>query len=190
MTRAFTDEPVSDDLLAAILQVALRTPSAGNTQGIDLLVLHGTEQTSRYWDVTLPAPRRAAFRWPGLLRAQVVIVVYGDPAAYVARYAAADKAATGLGAGMEAWAVPYWTVDAAFAAMALQLAAIEAGLGVLFFGLFDHAPAVAAAFGVPPDRQAIGALAMGWPDRERDEAGRSAGRPRRPLDEVAHRGTW
>jgi nitroreductase len=190
MTRAFTDEPVADDLLASILQIAPRAPSAGNTQGVDLLVLHGAEQTRRYWDVTLPAPRREAFRWPGLLRAPVVIVVYADPAAYVARYAAPDKAATGLGAGPQAWSVPYWTVDAAFAAMALQLAAIEAGLGVLFFGLFDHAPAVAEAFGVPPERQAIGAVAMGWPDRKRDEPGRSAGRARRPLDEVVHRSRW
>lgn len=190
MTRAFTSEPVPAELLDAILRLALRAPSAGNTQGVDLLVLHGSEQTTRYWDVTLPAPRRDTFRWQGLLQAPVVVIVYADPAAYVARYGAPDKAASGLGGGAEVWSVPYWTVDAAFTAMIMQLAAIDAGLGVLFFGLFDHAPAVAEAFGAPPDRQAIGAVAMGWPDRERDEPGRSARRPRRPLDEVVHRGSW
>jgi nitroreductase len=190
MTRAFTSEPVPADLLDGILRSALRAPSAGNTQGVDLLVLHGADETARYWDVTLPAPRRESFRWQGLLEAPVLVVVYADAAAYVARYGSPDKAASGLGDGARHWPVPYWTVDAGFAAMALQLAAIDAGLGVLFFGLFDNAPAVAAAFGVPPDRQAIGAVAMGWPDRGRDEPGRSARRPRRPLDEVVHRGRW
>ena len=96
---------------------------------------------------------------------------------------------TALGRGEAAWAVPYWTVDAAFAAMLMQLAAIEEGLGVLFFGLFDHSAAVMDTFAVPADRQPVGALAIGVPDGE-DDPGRSATRPRRPLDAIVHRGHW
>ena len=39
------------------------------------------------------------------------------------RYAEEDKARTGLGAGADAWAVPYWWVDGGMAAMTLLLAA-------------------------------------------------------------------
>lgn len=189
MTRAFRPDPVASELLEEIFDQARRVPSAGHTQGFDFVVLTG-DDTARYWDVTLPAERRAGFRWTSLLDAPVVVTIWADPGAYVERYAETDKARTGLGGGADRWATPYWTVDASFAAMALQYAAINVGLGVLFFGMFDHAAAVAEALGVPADREPIGTLAIGWPDREADEAGRSAERPRRSLDDHLHWGTW
>ena len=85
-------------------------------------------------------------------------------------------------------------ITASFAAMTMQYAAIDAGLGVLFFGMFDHAAAVAAAFGVPESMVPIGTLTIGWPAEaigdEPAGRGRSATRPRRPLSEVVHRGGW
>jgi len=117
--------------------------------------------------------------------------VLAHPGAYVERYAEPDKAATGLGEGAERWPVPYWTVDASFAAMLIQLAAIDAGLGVLFFGPFDHEADVLRALGIPDDRQAIGTIALGWPDEQRDtRAGTSATRPRRDQADVIHWGRW
>lgn len=190
MTRAFLDVPVDPELVDRVLDLGRRVPSAGNSQGFDFVVLEGPDQTARYWEAALPPDRRAGFRWQGLLAAPVLVVVYADADAYVDRYARDDKAATGLGTSPDAWPVPYWTVDAAFAAMVLQLAALDAGLGVLFFGLFDRAAAVGAALGVPAGRQAIGTVAIGWPDPCRAEAGRSASRPRRALDEVVHRSGW
>lgn len=189
MTRAFRDTPIDPELVDRLLDLARRAPSAGNAQGLDFVVLEGDE-TARYWDAALPPERRARFRWQGLLTAPVLVVVYADPGAYVDRYAEPDKAATGLGRSPAAWPVPYWTVDAAFAAMVLQLAAVDAGLGVLFFGLFDRADAVAGALSVPPGREAVGTVALGWPDPDADEAGRSAGRRRRALSEVVHRSGW
>jgi hypothetical protein len=47
---------------------------------------------------------------------------------------------------------------------------------------------VLAELGVPDGWRAVGTVAMGHPAP--DEPGRSAGRPRRTLDEVVHRGTW
>ena len=63
MVRAFESRPVPPDVLNRVLDVARRVPAAGNTQGLDLVVLRGAE-TARYWDVTLPAARRPSFRWP------------------------------------------------------------------------------------------------------------------------------
>ena len=189
MCRSFGPDPLAPEVVDRVLAAATRAPAAGNSDGLDLLVLEGPEQTGRYWDVALPAECREGFRWPGLLRAPLLVIPVAHAGAYVDRYAESDKAASGLGEGIEAWSVPYWTVDAAFASMLMQLAAIDEGLGVLFFGLFDHAEAVMAALGVPEDRQPIGVLAVGWPEGGA-EPGRSATRPRRDLDAIVHRGHW
>jgi nitroreductase len=188
MTRSFRQEPVEHGLLVELLDTARRVPSAGSSQGFDFLVLEGAEQVSEYWDATLTASRRPGFRWQGLLKAPVLVLVYADADAYLRRYAEHDKATTGLGDGRSAWSTPYWLVDASFAALALQLAAIEKGLGVLFFGVFDHKDAVAEVFGVPDGVEVVGAIAIGWPAE--DEPGRSAGRSRRPVDESIHWGRW
>ena len=189
MTRAFRPDPIPHELLVALVDAGRRAPSAGNSQGFAFVVLEGPEQTDRYWDTTLAD--RAGFGFPGLLDAPALILVLAHPQAYVDRYAERDKAATGLGRSREDWPVPYWTVDAAFAAMLIQLAAIDAGLGVLFFGPFEHEADVLRALGVPDGYEAIGTIAIGWADPDRDSrAGVSAGRPRRDAAEVIHWGRW
>jgi nitroreductase len=188
MVRSFTDRPVPAADVDRLIDLARRAPSAGNVQAVAFVVLEGDE-TARLWDVTLPAERRASFRWQRLLDAPVVIVPVVDPAAYVARYGEADKAATGLGAGVDRWPVPYWWVDAGMAVHGLLLAAVGAGLGALFYGLFAHEEAALRALGVPSGLRAVGAVALGWPAGD-DEPGRSAGRERPPLATVVHRGGW
>ncbi|WP_419841468.1 nitroreductase family protein [Candidatus Poriferisodalis sp.] len=184
MTRHFLPDPIDDALLRGLLDTARRVPSAGNAQGFDFVVLRGAQETARYWEVTLPPERRGAFRWASLWSCPVLVTVWADPQAYLERYAEPDKARSGLGAGVGAWPTPYWTVDAAFAALALQYAAIDEGLGVLFFGMFGHADAVAAALGVPSAHEPIGALALGWPDLDAeaaDDPAASRDRARRSL---------
>lgn len=176
------------DVLDRVLDLARRVPAAGNTQGLDLVVLEGAE-TARYWDASLPVAARDAFPWPGLLDAPVLIVPVGDPDAYVDRYAEADKVRTGLGDGTDAWPVPYWYVDTAFSAMVALLAAVDEGLGALFFGQFEHEGAIMRALGIPAGRRPVGTIALGYPTlRQRPSA--SSARPRRTFDEVVHRGGW
>lgn len=189
MVRSFAEQPVDPALLDDLLELARRAPSAGNTQGWGFLVLDTPEDCARYWDTTLEPQRRVGFAWPGLLRAPVLVVPYGDPDAYVDRYAEPDKAATGLGEGMDAWPVPYWLVDAAFATMSLLLATVDAGLGACLFGQFHHESAVRDAFGVPHRMRAVGTVAIGHPDGG-DRPGRSARRGRVPLEELVHRSRW
>lgn len=181
MTRSFDGEPIDPSLVESVLAACLRAPSAGFTQGVDLLVLEGPEQTARYWDASLPPDRRAAFQWPGLLRAPLLVVVLASEAAYRRRYAEADKAGEGFD-------VPWWTVDAAFVAMLLQLAAIDAGLGALFFQA-HRTEALRTALGFPATFLPIGTVAVGHPDAGRLSSS-AAGRLRRGLDEVVHRGAW
>ena len=187
--RSFTPESLDAGLLDDLVDAARRTPTAGNCQGVEFLVLEGAD-VAAYWETTLSAERRAAFPWPDLLVAPAIVVPFGIPSRYLARYAETDKAATGLGDASEAWSVPYWLTDAAFAALALQLLVVEVSLGCCFFGLFEHEDAVRRRFGVPDEARAVGAIAVGHPEPSGARSSRSTTRGRRPLDEVLHRGSW
>lgn len=193
MVREYEDRPVPPALVDRLLDLARRVPSAGFSQGFEFVVLEGPAQTARFWDRTLPVEKRATFPWPGLLRAPVVVLPLADPQAYVERYAQPDKARTGLGEGADRWSVPYWFVDTAFAVEHLLLGAVEAGLGALFFGIFDNEAALLADLGVPDGVRAVGAVTLGWPTAaalavRREGSPRT--RPRRSLDSIVHRGGW
>ena len=103
-----------------------------------------------FWDTTLPAVRRDSFRWQQLLSAPVIALPFADAKAYTDRYAEPDKIQTGLGAGTDAWPVPYWTIDASMSVMTLLLAAEDVGLGALFFGVFRGERELRQVLGVPP----------------------------------------
>ena len=188
MVRAFTDAPVAPEIVDGLIDLARRAPSAGNSQGVAFVALEGSEQTSRYWDVALPPEKRTAFGFPGLVTAPVLLLALVRADTWVERYAEPDKVAHGLGAGADAWPVPYWWVDGGMAVEHVLLGAVDAGLGACFFGLFDHEPAVAAALGIPEGWRALGTIALGHPAP--DTPGLSASRPRRTVDEVLHRGSW
>ncbi|MDW3212801.1 MAG: nitroreductase family protein [Ilumatobacteraceae bacterium] len=189
MTRAFRTDPLPAGMLDELIDLASRAPSAGKTQGWHAVALEG-DQTSTFWDITLPEPRRSTFRWQRLPDAPVILLPFADPQAYVDRYAEPDKARTGLGSGTDAWPVPYWTIDTSMAVMNLLLAAEDAGLGALFFGVFRGEEQLRAAIGVPARLQLLGAVALGYPAGDHDGAGRSSGRARRRPDEIIHRGRW
>lgn len=189
MVRSFRPEALPADEVDAVLDLARRAPAAGNTSAVSWLVLDRPDDVARYWDATLPAARRAGFRWQGLLRAPVLVVLCTSPQAYVDRYAEDDKAQTGLGRGVDAWSVPYWWVDAGMVAQNLLLLAQERGWGACLFGPFDHEGALKAAFGIPDDLRTVATIALGHPGGG-DEPGRSASRRRPPLDQVRHRGRW
>ncbi len=195
MIRAFDSRPLEPDLLRPVLDAARRAPSAGHTQGIDLLVLSGDEARERFWALNSSRDWREYGRQaPGLLAAPVVVLPLADPGAYVARYREPDKARSDL-AGLDAaaWPVPYWLVDASFAVMSMLLAATDAGIGGLFFRLRAAPDELLAAFGAPGDRQLIGAVALGHPASPAPGA-RLADAPARPrrrsAAEVVHRDRW
>ena len=190
MTRSFERRPVEPALLEHLIELATWAPSAGKTQGWHVVALRGGD-TERFWRHTLPAERRPGFRWQGLLDAPVILLPFADPGAYVERYREPDKAKSGLGAGVEAWPAPYWTIDASMAVMTMLLAAEDVGLGALFFGVFQGEDALRGDLGVPDELDLLGAIALGWPSRNGDaERGRSATRRRRAPAEVLHDGVW
>lgn len=194
MTRSFATTPLPPGILDGFVDLASRAPSAGKTQGWHLIVLEGDE-TEQFWDITLPPMRRGRFKWKSLLHAPVILLPLADPKAYTDRYSEPDKAATGLGSGPDAWPAPYWTIDASMSVMTILLAAEDAGLGALFFGVFKGERELRQALGVPAGLELLGAIAIGYPDDPTDPTGgttrgRSATRLRRGADRIIHRGSW
>ncbi|HAG67932.1 MAG: nitroreductase family protein [Ilumatobacteraceae bacterium] len=194
MTRAFSTQPVDSELISQVVDLASRAPSAGKTQGWHALIITSGD-TAKFWNDTLAVEKRESFRWKHLLDAPVIALVFADPVSYVERYSEQDKAHTGLGVGAEAWPTPYWTVDASFAAMTMLLAAEDAGLGALFFGVFHGEQQLRTRLCVPDAMQLIGAIAIGWPvESDTGEAsantGASASRIRRSAEQIIHLNGW
>ena len=176
-------------LIEELIDKARRTPTAGNSQGVEFLVLSGEEEVASYWDTTLEKDKRTGFPWPGLLQAPVLVIPYGMPEKYLSRYQEKDKVSSGLGESISNWQIPYWIVDAASATTALQFLVVENGLSCCFFGQFKNEEKVSEYFSVPSTARAIGTLAIGW-GAEEDRLSKSAKRKRRELSEVVHFGKW
>ncbi|HUY86085.1 MAG TPA: nitroreductase family protein, partial [Acidimicrobiales bacterium] len=123
MVRNFKSDLIPEHLLETIVASSLRTPSAGFTQGVELVVLQGNE-THTYWECTTTEQWRKSTSRKGLFNAPVVIILICDPEAYAARYSEPDKAESGLGA-IGAWDVPYWWMDTGMTAFALMLSAFD-----------------------------------------------------------------
>jgi nitroreductase len=187
MVRSFEPRPLPSEVVERILANAQRAPSAGFSQGWAFLVLEGPEQTRTYWDAIGPADADA-FRWQELFNAPLLIVCLSHKAAYLDRYAEADKGWTDRSESH--WPAPYWDIDTGMAALLMLLTAVDAGLGALFFGI--PAAKVAAfrqAFGVPEALSPIGTVAVGYA-RPTDPSSPSLKRGHRSPEDVIHRGHW
>jgi nitroreductase len=191
MVRSFSAEPVEREAVVRILEAALRAPTAGNTGGTAWVALIGPEETEAYWSVTTDEAwqSRNPVRAAGLRRAPVLLLAYASPETYVARYGEADKAGSGLGAGTDAWPVPYWHGDAAFGVMTVLLAAVDAGLGACMLGAFRGEAALAHVLGIPDGWRLFGTVVLGHPDGM-DHPSRSLDRARDDTDGRIHWGSW
>ena len=69
--------------------------------------------------------------------------------------------------------------------------AVDAGLGACFFGIpVENEAPLRAEFGIHPDYDPIGVVALGHRTRDAGAAGSPARRARKPLEDVVHRGHW
>jgi nitroreductase len=173
---------VRDRLLAN----AQRAPSAGFSQGWAFLVLEDQADRERFWaTTTADAPPD---EWStALRRAPLLIVAFSHKQAYLDRYAEPDKGWTDRDEAR--WPVPYWDVDAGFAALMMLLTAVDEGLGACFFGI---PPAFLASFhaefGVPDAFTPVGVVSIGYPAPDRRSP--SLRRGHRPPSDIVHRGQW
>ena len=187
MTRRFTTDPLDPAVVAELLDLARRAPSAGYSQGVHFLALDG-EVLRRFWSTT------GADEWfgsiqAGVLAAPVVVLPLADPHAYTSRYSETDKAGHGLEDASN-WEVPFWLTDAAMATQNLLLLAQERGIGALYFGIFKNARLALDELGVPPQVLQVGAVALGYRAADDVPSGSARTRPRRDSVDVVHRNRW
>jgi nitroreductase len=190
MVRRYAPDPVDPETVDRMLRAAVRAPSAGFSQGWAFLVLDTPEQVARFWEATTADPDTPPDAWlAGMRTAPVVIVPLSCKAAYLDRYAEADKGWADR--AEERWPVPYWHTDTAMAALLILLTAVDEGLGACFFGIpASRVEAFREAFGVPGDHTPIGAVTVGHREQDLGVPGSPSRRPRRVLDDVVHRGRW
>src|ERR1700730_14346638 len=93
MVRTYApDRPVPRSQIDDLLRLAMRAPSAGNTQGWQFLVLDDAQSREVFWRATEdgePNPWLARMR-----TAPALIIVLSDREAYLARYSEPDKGST------------------------------------------------------------------------------------------------
>jgi nitroreductase len=179
------DRLVSRAQLDGLLELAIRAPSAGFSQGWHFLVLDAPDAIARFWDVTSEG---AADSWRmGMSRAPALVVTLSNKSIYLDRYAEPDKGWTDRDEGH--WPVPYWHIDTGMAAMIALLGAQEAGLGACFFGVpGERWPQLRAAFDVPQRLSPIGVISLGYPAADRRSP--SLRRGRRSIEDVVHYGSF
>ena len=183
------------DVLDRLLDLARRAPVGRQQPGHSSSSCStGPAETARYWDVALPAERRATFRLARPARRARCSSSRVGRSRRLRRALrrARQGRAPGLGEGADAWPVPYWWVDAG---MAVHDA--PAGRGRRRAGRAASSacsstrPRVQAALGVPADRRPVGTIALGYARTRRRPPERARRRaPAAPLDDVVHRGRW
>ncbi|MFI5957429.1 nitroreductase family protein [Cryptosporangium sp. NPDC051539] len=187
MTKVFSREPVSEDVVERILRAANRGPSAGFSQGYALLVLTELDDRVAFWRAL---GQHDIDKGDPVKRAPVIVVPLASKQLYVDRYKQPDKGWSDR--DDDKWPVPYWYIDTGFTALLMMLAAVDEEIGAQFFGILP--PVIdefRMQFGVPDTYRPIGAVAIGHRDERLDS--HPMWKPkitRKPLDEIVHRGKW
>jgi nitroreductase len=186
MVRAFEPEPLDAAVVERILRNAHQAPSAGFSQGYAFLVLEGQE-TGRFWRAVRRGDGGDGYK--AIAQAPLLVIPLASKDAYLDRYSEPDKGWTDRDEAR--WPVPFWYIDTGFTVLLMLLTAVDAGLGAVFFGIPPSADGeVRAEFGIPDDHDPIGVVAIGRRAAGERPVGSAVSRPRRPLDEVVHRGTF
>lgn len=192
MIRDYDARPVDPAIVDRALRNATHAPSAGFSQGWGFLLLDTPADVQRWWRTTTETVAEPDAWLAGMMRAPVIIVPCASKAAYVRRYAEADKAASPRTSQAEVpWPVPYWQLDAAMASLLILQTAVDEGLGACFFGIpTARTAAVRSEFAIAAEFDPIGVITLGHRAPSTRTTGSPRTRRRRPVAEVVHRGTW
>ena len=161
-TRTFRPDPVPEEAINDILQVARWSGSASNVQPWEFLVLRDRETIQKLAEVS-PNVRHAA-----TAPLAIVLVMTGDP----------DK-------------VGHETYDEGRVSERIMLAAEAHGLGSCI-GWFRPETMAAGKqlLGIPENRLVRTEISIGYPDEEAQRARQKPAQARKPLAEIVHEGRY
>jgi nitroreductase len=164
-TRDFTGEPIRDEALTEILEVARWTGSSQNRQSWRFIVVRDPDRL-RAIGTDASGERKPGIGHVAKAGAAIAIVMTTDQ--------------------------PTWeTFDEARVAERMLIAATALGLGAAIGWVRDHQQAeVRAILGLPEDRVLRTIVSVGVPTEAGARPKKAPGEARRPLDELVHRERW
>lgn len=181
MVRNYRDDPIDGEALTRVAAAALRAPSAGNSQGVSVVVVTDEQRRQAIADLADEAAYVAAGFDPWISRAPAHIVISVSESIYHERYREPDKVDD---SGEEiSWPVPYWWVDAGAAMMAVLLAAVDEGLAAGLLGVHSI-PDLKVLLEIPDEYSPLGVITVGHPAPDRRS--KSLDRGQRPIEETLH----
>jgi nitroreductase len=139
--RSYTDEPITDEEVKALLEAGMAAPSASNKQPWHFIVVTDRgklDQISNYGS-----------HWQMLQEAPLGIVVCGDTSV-------SEK---------------YWVQDCAAATENVLLAVAMMGLGAVWLGCYprqERVTPVKEALGIPDEIEPLSVIAIGHPAEEKE----------------------
>ena len=146
--RQFTDQPVSHELLAQIVETASYAPSWKHTQIVRYIAVEGeTKDKLAACTSTFPNNGKIMENAPMVI---AVTVIKGRSG-----FERDGSYTTHRG---DSWQM----YDAGVASEAFCLAAYEQGLGTVIMGIFDHAEA-SALLEIPDERDLVALIPIGYP---------------------------
>ncbi len=146
--RKFTDQPVSHELLAQIVETASYAPSWKHTQITRYIAVEGDKKNAL-------AKCTSIFPGNGVIMENAPMVVAVTVIKNRSGYERDGSFSTPKG---DRWQM----YDAGVASEAFCLAAYEQGLGTVIMGLYDEAE-VTALLELPEDRELVALIPVGYP---------------------------
>ncbi len=171
--RKYSDKPVEDDKLEAVLEAVRLAPSWANMQCWRMVVVRDQKVKEAISDLSYvesyfaPKGYKANPSKKALVEAPVVIVLCAEP-----------QQSGSL------WGQSYYLVDAGIAAENLMLAARGQGLGTVFVGVYDEVK-VKGILSIPATVRVVGLFPLGYPAVEQKD-----GPPRKPMQEICFHDRW
>jgi nitroreductase len=160
--RQFTNQTVPDEMVNQLVEAARMTPTAGNAQPYQLVIVRQPEQKQRL--------SQAAYGQKQLQTASVVFVVCAD-------LKRAQEAYGERGRSL------YCIQDTAAVTQTVLLAAHSLGLGTCWIGAFKE-DEVKTVINAPEDMRPVAMIPVGYP------AESPSSRPRRLTSEFVHQETF
>ncbi|MCR4433959.1 MAG: nitroreductase family protein [Caldiserica bacterium] len=136
--RAFSNEPISQEILSELVNAGVWAPSAGNMQAWRFIIITDSNQIEKIKNLS-----------PG---------IFGKPKAVIAVCSDFDEATKKSGLQGERFAI----IDASMAAENILLAAHDKGLGACVIGSF-HELALQRLLNLPPNIKPILLIILGFP---------------------------